>query len=409
MRTLALLMLLASAPAVACTSFITSQAGRTLVGCNEDAWSTNANVRFERGRTGTYGAIYFAHYNGHPLRQMADQMGMNEAGLIFDGLSLAPGAVKRRTARPPMETADAIAHVMRTCATVEEAATFLRSVNTGPVSGMLFFADAQGGYLMVEPDTLFTGSDPWYAVSNWRMSTCTDPAAIPIPRLQEGRLLLGNGAGRTLEDGADVLSTMSVCRSKLGEGTLFSVLFDPGAAQAHLYFYHDFSERVTFDLRNELRSGDRTVAMASLFSTRPEYERLRGYYTPFHQRWLFWALAALAVVAMALGIVHLIQFAARVVASWRGRQNASAAIPFIGGLTNVALVLLLGLLLVQEPVFYFGLGYVHPALVVLPWLLLAGLLFHWRRGTHERSASRMPHLLSVSVALALVTYWGLWW
>ena len=100
MMRLLLLTTLLPFSAFACTAFKTTHGGRTLVGLNEDAWSINANVRFEQGRDGAYGGIYFAHYNGHPLREMSDQMGMNEAGLVFDGLVVGPGAVKRRTGMP---------------------------------------------------------------------------------------------------------------------------------------------------------------------------------------------------------------------------------------------------------------------------------------------------------------------
>lgn len=83
MRILAFSLLLLPLPVLACTAFTTTHNGRTFIGCNEDPWSINANVRFERGRDGGYGTLYFANYNGHPTRTMADQLGMNEAALVF--------------------------------------------------------------------------------------------------------------------------------------------------------------------------------------------------------------------------------------------------------------------------------------------------------------------------------------
>ena len=47
-------------------------------------------------------------------------MGMNAAGLVFDGLVVGPGPGKRRAALPAVETSDAILHIMRTCANVQE-------------------------------------------------------------------------------------------------------------------------------------------------------------------------------------------------------------------------------------------------------------------------------------------------
>lgn len=411
MRTLAFLAVLLPAWSAACTAFKSTHGGRTLVGLNEDAWSINANVRFEQGRDGGYGAIYFAHYNGHPMREMADQMGMNEAGLVFDGLVVGPGAVKRRGAMPMVATSEAIRHIMRTCATVQEVESYLRTVDTGPVVGMLFFADAAGGYLLLEPDTLFTGNDPWYAVSNWRMSTCGDPSTIPIPRLQDGRAMLASGMGTSFTEARDVLARMGVCRPKLGEGTLFSALFDPREATAHLFFYHDFNEHVTFHLKEELAKGYRRVDMASLFGPRPEYDRLKSYLTPFHQRWLFWALLGVAVLALIMGTINLVQLIARIVAKLRGRSSGSLITPVLSGFASTTLIALIGVLLMQEGVFYFGLGYTHPALVWLPWVLLAlvGALVVVRYRESNPRRSLLGNALLYLPVIGLLGYWGMVW
>lgn len=408
---LAIPLLFLHAATFACTVFKTTHNGRTFIGNNEDAWSINANVRFEQGHDGDYGALYFAHFNGHPMRAMSDQLGMNEAGLVFDGLVVGPGRVKRRSGMPNVETNDATLHIMRTCATVQEVEAYLRTVDTGPLVGMLFFADANGGYLILEPDTLFTGNDPWYALSNWRMSTCGDPGTIPIPRLQDGRQLLSGGSGASLAGAEEVLSTMTVCRPKLGEGTLFSVLFDPQEAQAHLYFYHDLSERVTFDMKEELAKGDRTVDMASLFGQRPEYDRLKRYLTPFHQRWLFWALFGMAVLAVMMGAMDLVQLIGRSVAQLRGRTGGSLITPVLSGLASTTLIALIGVLLMQEPVYYFGLGSAHKALVWSPWVLIvlvAALLILRLR---ENGSRRMllPNALLYLPVIGLLGYWGMFW
>ncbi|MBK9176949.1 MAG: hypothetical protein IPM46_11585 [Flavobacteriales bacterium] len=394
---------------MACTAFKVTQDGRTIVGLNEDAWSINAQVRFEQGRNGGYGAIYFAHFNGHPMRVMNDQMGMNEAGLVFDGLVVGPGTVKRRTGMPAMETSDAINHVMRTCATVHEVEVFLRTVNTGPMAGMLFFCDAAGGYLVVEPDTMLLGHDPWYAVSNWRMSNCSDPATIPIPRLQNGRQLLTSGSGASPEEAEEVLSTMAACRAKLGEGTLFSVLFDPTEGQAHLYFYHDFSERLTFNLEEELTKGDHRVDMASLFGPRPEYEKLRAYVTPFHQRWLFWAMLGWLGLALLIGAASFVHLCTRIILRLRRRAAGSLMVPLLGASTTALVALLLGVLLMQEGPYYFGLGDVHPALVWAP-VLIALIGIAWLGIAKRSDASRLTLLIGSAFLLPLLsalTYWGM--
>lgn len=409
MRFLALLATVLPVWALACTAFKHTRDGRTLVGCNEDAWSINAQVRFVPGGKGEHGAIYFAHYNGSPLRIMTDQMGMNTAGLVFDGLVLAPGAVKRRSSLPWMETSDAVARAMRTCATVQEVATYLRTQDAGPLNGMLFFCDAGGEYLIVEPDTMFVGKDPWYALSNWRMSTCGDPATIPIPRLQVGLKVLSAGEGNDLDVATEALERMAVCRERMGEGTLFSALFDVEARMVHLYFYHDFSQAVVIDLEEELAKGPHTVEMASLFGPRPEFERLRDHLTPFHQRWLWWTLAGFAVLAVLVGLVCAVLFVVRALRLALRKPTPPLLRVVWLGLSCAVCVVITGVLLLQEGVFYFGLGDVEPFMGWLPLMLVALLMMHaW-------SSPRVPRwrlaagALVVLPFLALLGYWGLLW
>lgn len=402
--------LMVHAALMACTAFKSTNNGRTFIGCNEDAWSINAQVRFEQGCHGDYGAIYFDHFNGHPLRQQGPQLGMNEAGLVFDGLTIQPHEVTPVPGRPQVRFDDLMPMLMRTCASVQEVAKRMRTYDLSWLTrSMLFFADRQGGYLIVENDTMILGHDPAYAVSNWRMGTCSDPATIPIPRLQRGRELLLSGKGASFEEAENVLSTMTVCRPKMGEGTFFSVLFDPQEAQAHLYFYHDFSQCVTFDLKEELAKGDRTVDMASLFGARPEYDRLKSYLTPFHQRWLWWAMLALAAWAMVLGAVNLVRFIVRVASRSLGRHSKSVIAPLLSGLTCVVLIALIGVLLMQEGVYYFGLGSVHQALAWAPLLLtLFGSASLWVqcKGNAPRRTMLPIGALLLS-GLCALGYWGM--
>lgn len=415
MRFVLLLVSVLPLSTLACTAFKVTQDGRTLIGCNEDAWSINAQVRFEQGRDGGYGAIYFSHYNGSPLRAMMDQMGMNEAGLVFDGFSLGPGPVKRRAGLPWMETSDGVAHIMRTCVSVREVLDYLRTVDTGPTGGMFIFFDAKGDYLVMEPDTMFLGNDPWYAVGNWRMSSCTDPSTIPIPRLQAGRALLAGGIDASVESATTVLESMKACRSKLGEGTLFSTLFDPARGQAHLFFYHDFRERVTFDLKTELAKGDRTIEMTPLFGERPEYKALLAYGTPFHQRWLWWTVACAGALSL-LGMLWAFGlFVLWVIACIRSRAFVRELPWLVIGVGSALATFLCGTLLMVEGVYYFGLGdavdRIHPLLRWMPLGLLActaWLFVHSFMRTRYRRLLRGLALVQGALITALA-YWGLLW
>ncbi|MBL7951672.1 MAG: hypothetical protein JNM62_08125 [Flavobacteriales bacterium] len=392
----------------ACTAFKITREGRTIVGNNEDAWSINAQVRFEQGHDGGYGVVYFGHFNGHPLRSMVDQLGMNEAGLVLDGLSIQPKSAPAIAGKKQVPFDELMPMVLRSCADVHQAAAILRTTdNSWLTQSMLFLTDRNGEYLIVEADTLIFGNADTYAVGNWRMSSCTDPDAIPIPRLQAGRALLTDGTTTSIAQGTAVLERMKACRTKLGEGTLFSVLFDTQLLQAHLYFYHDFSEVITFNLKDELAKGDRTVAMAPLFGARPEYDALVGYITPFHVRWLFWALVAWLGLAVLVGVVCAVLFLVRAVRCML-RKPAGRLMPIVLlGLTCLVMVLITGSLLMKEGVYYFGLGDVEPFVAWSPLVLialLALLAWSWRHGPRW---SMVGGALLLLPYVFLLGYWGM--
>ncbi|MCB0787123.1 MAG: hypothetical protein KDC02_23285, partial [Flavobacteriales bacterium] len=80
----------------------------------------------------------------------------------------------------------------------------------------------------------------------------------------------------------------------------------------------------------------------------------------------------------------------------------------LAGLSMVALVGLVGVLLTLEQVFYFGLGDVRPVLAALPYFLLAVavvLVLRLRRQRNERWPL-LPALVLLLPVLAGCAYWG---
>ncbi|MEO8068562.1 MAG: hypothetical protein ABI599_12775 [Flavobacteriales bacterium] len=406
----------------ACTFFKVTQNGYTLVGNNEDAWSINARIRFENGKHGEYGAVYLGHYNGSPLREMIDQGGMNEAGLMFDGLGVPHKYMPRKEALPLGDFAIVLQQVMRTCSTVHEAAALFGKYDMGLIAhAMLVLVDRNGDYLVVEGDTLFTGNDATYALGNFRPSTCKNFDAVPIPRYQRGRALIAQGADASLAFCTAVMDSMRACRTKLGNGTLYTNILDLQRGLVHLYFYHDFNEVRTFDLKAELAKGDHSIEMASLFGKRPEYDALVSYITPMHERGLYYALLVFFACALIAALVATVALFRNLLAFVRKREAPFRSALHIALLVSSAcIVFLLPILLTNEGVYYFGLGdavqEILPALVYLPWLLcaLVGALLvwtfrRWRSGTRAPIARMALTAFTVGQCglVVLLLYWGM--
>jgi len=395
--------------AEACTAFKMTRDGRTFVGNNEDSWCVQGRVRFVPGEAGRLGAVYFSSWRGHPYLPWSDQLGMNEAGLVFDGLTVQPKDVAPSPGKPPLEFNELTNRILEQCHDVPEAVVFLRKHDRVLLhKSMIFLADAQGRYAVVQNDTILMGDEPYFAVGNWRLAGGTDHDAIPIPRLQQGRDLLKAGVAPSVDGAWSVLEGMKSCRKFLENGTFFSTLFEPDSGKVHLSFYHDYDHRITLDLREELLKGAHTLDLPSLFPANKAYQALQAYRTPFHERWLFQGLMVWGGAAVLWGFILGLWVLVNGVRRLRRLPVRKSWPLVLAGLGLVALVVLLGVLLTLEQVYYFGLGDVHPALAPLPYFLLvvaAVLFLRLRRHGSERWPL-MPALVLLLPVLAGCAYWG---
>ncbi|HRH70931.1 MAG TPA: hypothetical protein PLB89_15620 [Flavobacteriales bacterium] len=411
MRSLHLVLFLFLHLAVpACTAFKVTRDGRTFVGNNEDSWCEHGRVRFVPGEAGRLGAVYFSSWRGHPYMPWLDQLGMNEAGLVFDGLTVQPKDVAPVPGKPALEFNELTNGVLEQCRDVPEAVAFLRKYDLILLhKSMIFLADAQGRYAVVQNDTILMGEEPYYAVGNWRLEGGTDHDAIPIPRLQQGRALLQAGVAPTVDGAWSVLEGMKSCRQFLENGTFFSTLFEPDSGRVHLAFYHDYSHRITFDLREELQKGAHEVDLPSLFPPNKAFQALQAYHTPFHDRWLFNGLMLVGAVTVLWGVVLGVWVLVLVVRRLRGLAGRASWPLVLAGLGLVALVGLVGVLLTFEQVFYFGLGDVLPALVALPWFLLVVAVVLFLRLVRYKGDRwpLLPALVLLLPFLFLLNYWGM--
>lgn len=409
MRTLLIPVVLLTTPAQACTAFILHEGGRTFVGNNEDSWCVDGRVRFVPGEEGRLGAVYFSSWRGHPYMPWIDQLGMNEAGLVFDGLTVQPMDVAPSPGKPALEFSELTNRVLEQCRDVPEAVAYLQEHDLILLhKSMIFLADAQGRYAVVQNDTILVGDEPYFAVGNWRLGRTTDMDAIPIPRLQHGRALLGAGVAPTVNGAWTVLEGMKSCRKFLENGTFFSTLFEPDSGRVHLAFYHDHDHRITFDLRAELQKGALTLDLPSLFPPNKAFQALQAYRTPFHERWLFQALMFLGGAAVLWGFILGLWVLVNGVRRIRRLPVRTSWPLVLAGLGLVALVGLVVVLLSMEQVFYFGLGDVHPLLAALPWFLLVVVVVLFLRSLRHRGErwSLLPALVLLLPMLAGCAYWG---
>jgi hypothetical protein len=271
-------------PIFSCSMFKITYKEKTIVGTNFDAyyttptlWFENANARYKYGAAFSGGRIDGS--NG-----IAPQSGQNQEGLSFSRLaSHTPknkkiDSYKRKQINNPTLY---LKNVLHNCKNVDEVFTFISQYDHSYFNEDVFiYIDRSGKYLIVEPYTLTFGEDSKYVLSNFCPSVTSDAVAHKLPRYHNGVSFLQNRIDSTLTFATKLIDTMHVCRAKIGDGTLLSSIWDLKQNRVTLYFYHDYSTAIDFDINDALKKGDHSLNIVDLFPKNSEFEQLLDYKIP---------------------------------------------------------------------------------------------------------------------------------
>lgn len=172
---------------------------------------------------------------------------------------------------------------MQTCKTVEDVRRYAIQYNRQAFfnNGVFLFVDKLGNYLVMESDTMIIGNDEKYIIANFCPSITPDREKLKWDRYKRGEIFLSNHKADTSTNYCLALvDTMHECRKKLGDGTMYSFVADLEKGDFTLYFYHDYSNEVKFNLKEELAKGDHILEMPAIFPTNAEFKKLVNFKTP---------------------------------------------------------------------------------------------------------------------------------
>jgi hypothetical protein len=328
---------------------------KTMVGCNEDAWRITPHIWFEnKDASSLWGAVFTgSRVIGDNL--YAPQSGMNTQGLAYSRLaSYHPGdssyskGGKQKIYQPDIILKD----VLHNCSSIAEAKAYWEKHDHSIYyDHILIYVDKSGDYLIVEPYTLITGNDPTYVLSNFCPSITTAEKARNITRYRNGEDHINKGFYASLQYCTNLSDTMHVCRSKQGDGTLLTSIWDTEKGVVNLYFYHDYGTTVQFNIQDELKLGNRTIAMSSLFPTNKEFQQLANYITPINTPKLRIALALAGLFFLLSAIILLINYVLT------RREEAMSLLKLIVSVIGFLLFGYMIILTTTQDIFYFDAPY----------------------------------------------------
>ena len=405
-----------------CSMYKITADGKTMVGCNHDAWLTTPKVWFENaGNAKEYGAAFTG------ARQVSNnkttpQSGMNTAGLTFSRLtSYHPLQNNPFTNRLKVtDEADYLTDILHTCASVKEVRKYIEKYDHSFfINDVFIYIDSLGDYLIVEPYNLIEGNDPNYVLANFCPSITDNEQARKLDRYRKGEdFLKTNKTIPSLDFCRTLSDTMSICRKRNGDGTLLTSIWDTKDKMVSLYFYHAYDTVVQYSLKDELAKGDHTLNVPEIFPRNSDFERLVNYKTPSNTIELRFLLVILA------GLLAFFSFGLWMSQIWSKKsESVSLKSTVIISLLNLVLIAYIVVLITNKSIFYFDVPYEHYSSSLIsassytPFLLLllfVPILFYTinKLKLNEMKLWTKAVLLSNNIVYFILVlgfgYWGLY-
>ena len=342
----------------ACSMYKITADGKTMVGCNHDAWLTTPKIWFETAKhKNEYGTVFTGSRELSPNRT-APQSGMNTVGLAFSRLSSYYPVQNNPFSNRLKITneADYLSEILHKCATVKEVKKLIEQYDHSFfLNDVFLYVDNLGDYLIVEPYKLIVGNNPNYVLSNFCPSITDNEQARKLERYRNGEDFLKNQKAITSLDFCTTLSdTMSVCRIRNGDGTLITSIFDTKEKIVSLYFYHNFDTLVQYELTDELSKGDHIINIPEIFPKNSEFERLVNFKTPSNTVAL---RISLVLIAALLALIIFALFLSQI------RKNKTTSLSrksvLVISLLNIMLIGYIVVLITNNSIFYFDVPYKH--------------------------------------------------
>lgn len=373
-----LLFVLVGTKMKACSMYKITVDGKTMVGCNEDAWRAASQIWFQNAKSSQQYGAGFTGSRRVTSNQFAPQSGMNEVGLTFSRLASyfpkqnSPSSSKIKITNEVNYLTD----ILHQCATVDEVKTYIEQYDHSIfIDDVFIYIDRSGKYLIVEPYKLIEGEDPYYVLSNFCPSITDKEYARKLERYRNGEDFLSNhNISATLSICKAISDTMHVCRKRNGDGTLLTSIWDTQNGLVNLYFYHDYDSTIQFNLAEELAKGDHMLNVVSLFPVNAEFTRLVEYKTPFNTPSLRVLLAIVGAILPFIALLFFIIFI-------RNRKAANSYKIFMAAsMLNLLLSGYFFVLATNIGIYYFDVPYQdHSSNIIslssyIPFLLLVAML-----------------------------------
>jgi len=255
--------------ALACTVFNCNRGNKVLVGNNEDwKYSTDVEIWFVSSTAKRYGRVCFGWNQLFFFRQA--QGGMNDQGLFFDWAMCPKSDPPKFSFKKKIAWFSLPDNLLAECATVDEAIAWLKQYHLS-IHSHIMLVDRSGNSAVVEwvdrEFKILKKKEDCQAITNFWLS---HPALGNYPCLRYNKVMemIENGKKISVEDFTSILKIVSTyLRTEDGNeyGTIYSNVYDLSNGDVYIYYKRDFENTIKVNLESELKKGNHTYKLRSLF------------------------------------------------------------------------------------------------------------------------------------------------
>ena len=253
-----------SSTAAACTIFSASNDEMTLVGNNEDWEHNNFSIIFYPEDFLGYGHVAFVATEDY----LDVRAGMNTQGVFIDSTSVRPSNVTIDPEKLFIHY-NFFKRVLWTCSSVNETIEMFQYFNIAETwDWQLLVSDSYGDSVVIAagPDETV-----WYVRGNGTYQLITN-GNIAYPELGQSdssalRYFRAETKLNEIGDNITIANARDVLDAAHSVWTGFSTVYDLVNHDIYVYFNHDYSKEIVFNLDEELAKGSHSFRIFELFQS----------------------------------------------------------------------------------------------------------------------------------------------
>ncbi|MFH0756148.1 MAG: hypothetical protein V2B15_02535 [Bacteroidota bacterium] len=240
-----------------CTFFYVASDDKVLFGSNEDWISADSYIWYLPSEKDSYGCVFFG-FELFPGEKVPF-CGMNEKGLVFDtGLS----SDKCYAGENSGETypGNIFYKILKECATIDEVLKILNRYNniqTEYGNSEIIIGDKHGNSIIIDCGII---GEKTNAI---QISPDDSKAENPCKQYTITYNMIKESDEISIDLFKRILANTHIELNNIV--TAYSAIFDLRKNEIYVYLFHNYMEEIVIDLNKELKNGNRTVELYTLF------------------------------------------------------------------------------------------------------------------------------------------------